>query len=109
MTAEDLMQWVSQHGHAGIFFLLMLGIVGLPVPDETLLAFAGYLVFKGRLHPAPTLAAAFLGSVSGITISLTLGRIAGTFVVEKFGAYLHLTDERIERVHRWFERLSKWC
>lgn len=109
MSAETLMQWVSQHGYAGIFFLLMLGIVGLPVPDETLLAFAGYLVFKGRLHPAPTLAAAFLGSVSSVTISFTLGRTAGTFVIERFGAYLHLTGERIERIHQWFERLGKWA
>lgn len=108
MPVETLMQWISQHGYAGIFFLLMLGVVGLPVPDETLLAFAGYLVFKGRLHLAPTLAAAFLGSVSGVTISFTLGRTAGTFVVEKFGAYLHLTDERIGRVHQWFERFGKW-
>jgi membrane protein DedA with SNARE-associated domain len=109
MSAETLMQWVSQHGYAGIFFLLMLGIVGLPVPDEPLLAFAGYLVFKGRLHLAPTLAAAFLGSVSGVTISFTLGRTAGTFVIERFGPYLHLTGERIEPAHQWFERLGKWA
>jgi membrane protein DedA with SNARE-associated domain len=78
------------------------------VPDETLLAFAGYLVFKGRLHLAPTMAVAFLGSVSGVTISFTLGRTAGTFVIERFGAYLHLTGERIERAHQWFEHLGKW-
>ncbi len=108
MPVETLMQWISQHGYAGIFLLLMLGIAGLPVPDETLLAFAGYLIFKGRLHPAPALAAAFLGSASGVTISFTLGRTAGTFVIERFGAYLHLTDERIGCVHQWFERFGKW-
>ena len=108
MTAETLMQWIARYGYAGIFLWLMLGIVGLPVPDDTLLAFAGYLVFKGRLHPAPTLAAAFLGSVSGITISYTLGRTAGTYLVEKFGGRLHLTAERLEDAHRWFERLGRW-
>src|ERR1051325_1208455 len=99
--AETLMHWVSHYGYAAIFLLLMLGIVGLPVPDETLMAFAGYLAFKGRLHLAPTLVAAYLGSVSGITISYTLGRTAGTYLIEKFGAWLHLTAERLERVHRW--------
>lgn len=26
--------WISQYGYAAIFGLLVLGIVGLPVPDE---------------------------------------------------------------------------
>jgi membrane protein DedA with SNARE-associated domain len=108
VSVETLKELISQHGYAGIFFLLMLGIIGLPVPDETLLAFAGYLVFKGSLHPVPTLATAFIGSAFGITISYTLGRKAGAFVIEKYGAYLHLTDERVERAHRWFDRLGKW-
>ncbi|MGE0129832.1 MAG: hypothetical protein AB7U82_17260 [Blastocatellales bacterium] len=38
MPVETLMQWISQHGYAGIFLLLMLGIVGLPATDETLTA-----------------------------------------------------------------------
>jgi|SRR5262245_15504047 len=108
MTTETLMEWVSHYGYAGIFISLMLGIVGLPIPDETLLAFAGYLVFKGRLHPAQTMIVAYLGSISGITISYTLGRAAGTYVVEKFGARLHMTAERLENVHRWFEHLGRW-
>jgi membrane protein DedA with SNARE-associated domain len=29
--------WISQYGYGAIFLLLMLGVVGLPVPDETLL------------------------------------------------------------------------
>jgi membrane protein DedA with SNARE-associated domain len=109
MSVETLTQWISQYGYAGIFILLMLGIAGLPVPDETLLTFAGYLIFKGRLHPTPTIAAAILGSISGITLSYIMGRMAGKFVIERFGSYLHLTGERIERVHQWFDRLGKWA
>jgi len=108
MTTENLLDWISQYGYAGIFLSLSLGIVGLPVPDETLLAFAGYLVFKGKLHPVQTLIAAYLGSVSGITISYTLGRMAGKYIIAKFGTRLHLTAERLERVQRWFERLGRW-
>jgi membrane protein DedA with SNARE-associated domain len=68
---------VSQYGYLGIFSLLVAGIVGLPVPDETLLAFAGYLVYRRILYPAPTIAAALLGTLCGITVSYTLGRTAG--------------------------------
>ena len=46
-------EWVTRYGYAGIFLLLMLGIVGLPVPDEALLTFVGYLSFKGELAFAP--------------------------------------------------------
>ena len=41
--------WIAQYGYLAIFCLLMFGIVGLPVPDETLLTFTGYLVYKGTL------------------------------------------------------------
>ena len=70
---ETLSQWVFHYGYAGIFFLLVLGIVGLPIPDETLLTFAGYLVFRNHLKLTPVYAAAFLGSICGITISYGLG------------------------------------
>ncbi len=101
--------FVYAHGYLGVFSLLMLGIVGIPVPDEWLLAFAGYLVYKGHFHPVPLLATAALGSVCGITVSYGLGRTVGIFVVRRFGAWLHLTEERIERVRAWFDRTGHWA
>ena len=44
--------WIAQYGYGAIFLLLMLGVVGLPVPDETLLVYCGYLISKGVMHPA---------------------------------------------------------
>ena len=66
---ETGFDWISRYGDPAIFLLLMLGIFGLPVPDETLLTFAGYLCFKGKLGLGTTYLAAFLGSVCGISIS----------------------------------------
>ena len=51
---ESLLDWISHYGYAGLFVLLVLGIVGLPVPDETLLVFSGYLISQAKLHPALT-------------------------------------------------------
>ena len=101
-------QWIAQHGYAGIFSLLVFGIVGLPVPDEWLLTFSGYLVFKQTLAFLPTFAAAFLGSACGITVSYLLGRILDTYVLVKYGRFFHLTPERLARVHSWFERRGRW-
>ena len=41
---ETAFHWISQHGYVGIFSLLVFGIIGLPVPDEWLLTFSGYLI-----------------------------------------------------------------
>src|SRR5437762_2211273 len=106
--SDTAFQWVAQHGYAGIFSLLMFGIAGLPVPDEWLLTFSGYLVFNRTLSFIPTLAAAFLGSACGITFSYVLGRIFDTYVLVQYGWVLHLTPQRLARVHSWFERRGRW-
>jgi membrane protein DedA with SNARE-associated domain len=105
---EMLAQWVSHYGYAAIFSLLVLGIVGLPVPDEWLLTFAGYLVYKNHLHLWPTFASALLGSMCGITISYGLGRSLGLFLVHHYGRFFRITPEDLTRVHVWFERFGTW-
>ena len=106
---ETAQQLVSQYGHLAIFCLLVLGIVGLPVPDETLLTFAGYLVYKGHFNFLPTVATAYAGSICGITISYIIGRTGGLFLVHKYGGYVRLTPGRLDHVHQWFERMGRWA
>ncbi len=105
---QTIVGWVEQYGYTGIFGLLSLGIIGIPVPDEGLLAFAGYLVYKGDLGLVPTITASFLGSVCGITISYGAGRIAGNHLLQTHGPHLGLTAQRIAGIHAWFERLGRW-
>ena len=100
--------WITQYGYGAIFVLLMLGIVGLPVPDETLLTFAGYLVFKQKLTFLPTLATAFLGSSCGITVSYACGRGLGLHLVRKVGPLLRLKPEHVSQVQTWFARWGKY-
>jgi membrane protein DedA with SNARE-associated domain len=103
------MEWISQYGYLGLFCLLMLGIIGLPVPDELLLTGAGYLTLKGDLDLLPTILAGFLGSTAGITVSYLLGRFAGHALIERYGGYVHFTHERLEKLHAWFERFGSWA
>jgi membrane protein DedA with SNARE-associated domain len=102
------LEWISRYAYTGIFGLLLLGIVGLPVPDEFLLTFVGYLVFRRRLEFLPSLAAAFAGSACGITISYVLGRTVGAYLVHHCGRWLHLDEGKMQRVHNWFERTGGW-
>lgn len=105
---DSLFSWLSHYGYAGLFVLLVLGIVGLPVPDETLLVFSGYLISQGRLHPAWTFLSGFCGSGTGISVSYLIGRGFGYGFVHRYGRYLHLSPERIDYVNHWFHRIGHW-
>lgn len=106
---DFVFNWVSSYGYEAIFLLLMLGVVGVPIPDETLLVFTGYLISRGTLRPVASLATAVLGSWCGISVSYMIGRTAGLGVVHKFGRYLHIDDRRLQQVHVWFERRGHWA
>jgi membrane protein DedA with SNARE-associated domain len=82
---------------------------GLPVPDETILTFTGFLIHKNYLHPAPAFLAAYLGSICGITLNYLVGRYVGFPLLHRYGPYLHLNDERINQSYRWFARYGKFA
>lgn len=106
---QHVLAWITQYGYAAIFLLLVCGIVGLPVPDETLLTFTGYLIYKGHLVMPWAFVAAWTGSASGITVSYQLGRLFGHKLLARYGKYVHLTPSRLERAHAWFERIGHWA
>src|SRR5205823_5294480 len=105
---DTALGWVTQYGAISLFFLMALGIIGLPIPDETLLVFSGYLIYQGKLNPVFTFAMAFAGAVTGITVSYALGRKYGHKLIHKYGPYFHFTEERFWKVHNWFERIGRW-
>ena len=105
---HSVLGWISQYGYVGLFCLLMVGIAGLPVPDETLLLFSGYLILRGHLNPWLTFLAAFAGSSFGISLSYIIGRTAGLRFAERFGHYIHLSEAHLSRLNRWFSRAGGW-
>lgn len=105
---DQAYHWVVQYGYIGLFILLMLGVVGIPIPDEILLTYAGYLIYKNDMQFFPAMAAAFIGAVCGITLSYGIGHTAGIYLVERYGPRIKLTAAKMDRVHRWFERMGRW-
>jgi membrane protein DedA with SNARE-associated domain len=108
MIRAKLVAWVVQHGYLGLGAALAAGIVGVPVPDEILLTFAGYQVSIGKLHMVPTLVAAFLGSACGITVSYGAGRILGGWLLGAGERHGLLRAERVATVRQWFDRFGRW-
>ena len=106
---DVVLSWLTLYGPIALFFLLVLGVVGLPIPDESLLVFSGVLISQGKLHRETTLLAAIAGSLSGITISYFLGRTLGLGVVHRFGKYLHVDDQKLDRMQLWLKGRGHWA
>jgi membrane protein DedA with SNARE-associated domain len=106
---DALLNWIPEYGYPALFLLLMLGIVGLPIPDETLLTFSGYLIFKNELALLPTMVTAFLGSICGITISYAIGRRLGMYFVRTVGRILRIKPDDLDKVKAWYVRWGKYA
>lgn len=87
---------------------MALGIIGLPIPDETILTFAGYLISQNNLHFIPTLISSYLGSISGISISFLIGRKIGLGFLHKHGNFFHVTENKLKKTKAWFESYGEW-
>ena len=105
---QQILHWITQYGYIAIFFMLVLGIVGLPIPDETLLTFTGFLIYKGNFSLPLAFGAALTGSLCGITISYSLGHVFGMKLIHRYGRYVHITEEHVEKAHAWFGRVGHW-
>jgi membrane protein DedA with SNARE-associated domain len=103
MIQQSMALWLGQYGYSAIFFLLIGGIVGFPVPDQLLLVISGYLILTKSLSVAPTLFAAVLGSICGITLSYIIGRCSGSYL-----ARTRIGGDRLERARCYFERFGSW-
>jgi membrane protein DedA with SNARE-associated domain len=98
-----------QDGYIALFALLAVGIICFPVPEETLMILAGYLIAKGKWPAIPTFIAAIGGSICGITVSYILGLTAGSFLLKKYGHMIGITEQKIKYVQDWFNKIGKWA
>ncbi|WNS45330.1 DedA family protein [Paenibacillus sp. MMS20-IR301] len=103
-----IMELISQYGYIAIFALLALGIIGLPVPDELLMLFVGYLTSTMVLDFSLAVLVSFIGSMTGMLISYTIGLRLGQPVVDRFGKWVGLTPKRFASVKGWFCRFGNW-
>jgi undecaprenyl-diphosphatase len=102
MSSHYLIHYISQYGYAGLFFIMVISLLGIPVPDEFLLTSIGFLTYVGRLNPFLAMLFAALGSSTAITIEYLLG----TFFQRKVMILLnkHAGSSRIEKVLYWYHR-----
>ncbi|WP_219838212.1 DedA family protein [Paenibacillus sp. R14(2021)] len=95
---------ISRYGYVGLTLALALGIVGVPVPDEALLTYSGYLVGNGTLLVPFVILCAFLGAAVGISASYVIGFRLGLPFLLKYGPRIRLSAAKIERAQSWMNR-----
>lgn len=107
-TLNSYLQPLLEYGSPALFVLLALGILALPIPDESLMVAAGFFMAKGKLSISLTMLAAYAGAMCGITVSYGLGLTVGHFFITRYGRWLGLTKAKIDRVENWFSRIGTW-
>jgi membrane protein DedA with SNARE-associated domain len=100
---------ITKYSYFEIFIALGLGIVGLPIPDETLMAYAGFLVFQGKLNVLYTILVAFLGTSCGITIGYILGKTLGNRFIKRYAAKMHVHPDDIQDAENFYNRYGKFA
>ncbi|MGE7675891.1 DedA family protein [Lysinibacillus sp. NPDC094403] len=105
---EFISSFISQYGYLAIFLLLSLGIIGLPIPDEILMTFVGFMCHEGHLNYLLSIFLSFLGSSTGMIISYAIGNKLGKPLILKYGKWIGLNNKRFTKVERWFHRFGPW-
>ena len=101
-------QFLASYGYFALFGLLMLGIVGPLIPDETILVLAGIAIHRGEMQWAPAILCGIGGSLCGITLSYLLGRTGVIYAVRHVPWLDRHVGSHLPQAHRWFARFGKW-
>lgn len=100
----DVGELIAHWGYPAIFLFVVLGNLGLPVPEETILALSGYLVWRGDLRLPSVLAVGIISAAIGDNVGYWLGREFGRGAIERYGHRVGVTPARLESVWRFVTR-----
>ena len=99
---------ITALGYVGLALLLIAENLFPPIPSEVVLPLAGFLVGRGDIGFWQALLAATIGSVAGALILYTLGRYGGRRLVLRYGRFLRVDDDSLDRADVWFRRYGDW-
>lgn len=100
-------------GYVGLGFLTFLENVFPPIPSEVIIPLGGFLVAQGELTLLGVVAAGTVGSIAGGLVLYVVGK---QFTQERvreltgrYGQWLLLTVEDVDRAFAWFDRHGNWA
>jgi membrane protein DedA with SNARE-associated domain len=103
ISLDVLRNALNTLGYPAVALFVMIESSGIPFPGETMLLFASfYAAVDQKLQLPLVIACAALGAIVGDNIGYTVGRTGGHAFLTRFGRYLFLKPEHLERAERFF-------
>jgi membrane protein DedA with SNARE-associated domain len=95
---------VAHWGYPAVGLFVLLEDFGVPVPGETVLVVSAVYAGAGRLNVVAVGVIALAAAIVGDNIGYAIGAFGGRPLIERFGRYILLTPERIDRAEAFFAR-----
>ncbi|MBD3922555.1 DedA family protein [Paenibacillus sp. PR3] len=102
-VVATMLEWMKDLGYFGILFGLMVEVI----PSEVVLAYAGYLVYDGRISFLGAVLFGTLGAVLQNWILYAIGRYGGRPFLEKYGKFLKIKKKHLDIAEGWFNKYGK--
>jgi membrane protein DedA with SNARE-associated domain len=109
-------------GYVGVAAAVALETIVAPIPSEVILPMAGWKVSQSAadasvLEPLTALpwniplavALATVGSVIGALVGYFIGAWGGRPLLNRYGRYVGIGAEDLDRADRWFDRWGSWA
>ncbi len=102
---------LTAHQYPGLFFLLLLEEAGvpLPLPGDTLIVFVGVRSRSGQANAALAILLVAAAATLGSSALYWLARRGGRPALARYGRFLHLHEERVDRMEARFRRWGPWA
>jgi membrane protein DedA with SNARE-associated domain len=98
-----IIHYIAAHGYIAIWTAFFFELMGLPLPGATIMTYAGYLVYLGKLSWVISIMAVSLGAMAGTTVSYYVGSKVGGPLVHKYGRYLRINPEKFDKASKWVD------
>src|SRR5919198_1499452 len=96
---------VLQHyGLLAIGLLILVEDFGVPAPGETILIAGALYAGAGRLNIVTVGVVAFIAAIMGDNIGFAIGHFGGRRPALRWGKYVFLTEERLNKAEAFFDR-----
>ncbi len=106
---QILSDFFARYGYWVIFFGVMSENIGVPVPGETVLLFAGFLAYQGKIQILPAILTAIAGATIGASGGFLLGRYGGPSVVNRFLRRFPRFARQYDDAQKMFLKYGQWA
>ena len=96
--------YLGHYGYWAILLLVTIEDFGIPVPGETILIAAAIYAGAGKLNVVLVGLVGFVAAVIGDNIGFAIGHFGGRALALRWGKYIFLTEERLDKAEVFFAR-----